>query len=75
MTCYEIITGLIPFEDIEDGETSCEDVIEGKRPKLPKHLKPCMKELMCKCWHMHPSQRPTFEEIVKLLSSLIRVLE
>ena len=71
MICYEILTGHVPFEDIEDlGKTSLDDVLEGKRPSLPRYLKPWVKEWLGRCWHMDPLERPSFEETVDFLEEL-----
>jgi hypothetical protein len=73
MTCYEVLTGFTPFEDIEDrGKTSIDDVLQGRRPKLPSHLRPWMRDLFGKCWHMEPSKRPTFVEILDVLEDIKR---
>ena len=72
MTCYEIFTGFIPFEDIEDkGRTSIDDVLQGRRPKLPSHLRPWMRDLFGKCWHADPLKRPTFEEIQHIFKDIV----
>jgi serine/threonine protein kinase len=64
MTCYEILIGFTPFEDVDDmGRTSIDDVLQGRRPKLPSHLKPWKRDFFDMCWHVEPSKRPTFEEI------------
>lgn len=67
MTCYEVITGLIPFEDLDN---SYNDVIEGLRPKLPDSIDPCWKTLLSRCWHADPSKRPSFEEILRCLKKI-----
>jgi hypothetical protein len=73
MTCYEVLTGFLPFEDIEDmGRTSIDDVLQRKRPKLPSHLRPWMRDLFGKCWHMEPSKRPTFVEILDVFEDIDR---
>ena len=76
MTCYEVLTGCIPFEDL-DG--NCYDVvIAGKRPKLPKRffshdlqivcqITPVYKRLLERCWHANPLERPSFKDIVEQL--------
>jgi hypothetical protein len=73
MTCYEVLTGKLPFEghSIRDYDT----VINGCRPELPEYVDDWARELLHKCWHSDPAQRPTFEEILNILlanSSAIR---
>jgi len=67
MTCYEILTGQIPF----DGYTKSKwcDVIKGERPSLPDYIFPELRELVEACWHALPSQRPSFEDIIEELDS------
>ncbi|KAG0562775.1 hypothetical protein KC19_9G170400 [Ceratodon purpureus] len=67
MTCYEILTGLTPFEYERHAQDSYEVVLRGDTPKLPSDIKPWIKALLKKCWHQTPSERPTFEEIVKII--------
>lgn len=65
MTCYEIVTGRIPFEDL--GKTDYDVVIRGERPKLPSNIQPWMRDLITGCWHPNPLERPTFETIADML--------
>lgn len=60
MTCYEIITGRLPFEDRRRSDYGIGD----ERPELPSDIEPPLRELLHGCWHSHPSERPTFEQIV-----------
>lgn len=61
MTCYEILTGSIPLEDI--GRSNYDYVLCGRRPKLPENIKPWLKVLLSRCWHEDALKRPTFQEI------------
>lgn len=64
MTCYEILTGKLPFE----GEVVTIDlVIEGQRPKVPECVDDWIKDLICKCWETNRDARPAFEEILKII--------
>lgn len=67
MICFEMITGLLPFHDLLGCDYDI--VIAGRRPCLPKHSKSWIKRLLKRCWHENPSERPSFAEIVKILSS------
>ena len=50
MTCYEVLIGCIPFENVDDmGRTNIDDVLQRRRPKLPSHLRPWMRDLFDKC--------------------------
>ena len=68
MTCYEILTGCIPFEDRP--RTDFRFVLGGQRPQLPECLRSDLKTLICRCWVTDPAQRPTFAEIVKALDEM-----
>ncbi|KAG0562223.1 hypothetical protein KC19_9G127800 [Ceratodon purpureus] len=68
MTCYEIITGRIPFE-VEGFQANDYDrVIDGYRPSLPSKCRDWVKELVSRCWHKDPTERPTFFEILEVLA-------
>ena len=62
MTCYEIVTGRLPFEDLRASDFDV--VIRRERPKLPKDIKPWMRDLITRCWHPNPLERPTFKTIL-----------
>jgi serine/threonine protein kinase len=64
MTCYEILTGNIPFQDLSF--TDCDPVINGLRPELPEYVDDWARELLSKCWHSDPAARPSFGEILEL---------
>ncbi|KAG0581334.1 hypothetical protein KC19_4G243400 [Ceratodon purpureus] len=68
MTSYEILTGRIPFGDIDESDYD-HVVLQCKRPELPRHIAPWIRKLLQSCWHQDPSKRPTFEEILEVLSS------
>lgn len=50
ITCYEVVTGRIPF----DGHDL---VIDGARPELPDHV-PGKMTLIPRCWQADPNSRP-----------------
>lgn len=62
MTCYEILSGCVPFEDVRRGDVAGL-VSRGVRPVLPKLEDRRLVELIGQCWHRKPSKRPGFEEI------------
>jgi serine/threonine protein kinase len=69
MVCYELLTGHIPFQCEGVRRTDYDKVLDGRRPKLPDYLSPGMTQLLLKCWHHDPCQRPTWDEIIKTLHS------
>jgi serine/threonine protein kinase len=68
MVCYELLTGHIPFQCEGVLRTDYDAVLSGRRPKLPDYLSPWMTQLLLKCWHHDPCQRPTCDEIIQTLS-------
>jgi serine/threonine protein kinase len=63
MTCYEIITGCIPFEGYPTG--AFDAVLNGKRPELPCDAPQWIRRLIYDCWHPNPFRRPYFSDIVQ----------
>jgi serine/threonine protein kinase len=63
MTCYEVLTGEIPFEGRATQDYDA--VINGLRPELPKYVDDWARELLSKCWHSDPAARPSFGEILE----------
>jgi len=65
MACYELPTGLIPFEGhcLSDYEL----VLLGGRAKLPDYLSPEITQLLHNCWHTDPCQWPGWSEITEIL--------
>ena len=47
--------------------------LPGTRPPLIKNLPKAIESLMTRCWSKDPSQRPSMEEIVKIMTHLMRV--
>ncbi|KAG0631177.1 hypothetical protein M758_1G233600 [Ceratodon purpureus] len=64
MTCYEILTGKVPFEGTLKHREIQELVRNGTRPKLKRESYPGdLVELIKKCWDTDPEKRPSFEGI------------
>jgi len=69
MTCYEILSGGMPLEDLRRNDY--DSIIGGTRPMLPSQTPLWMVNLINRCWHKDPSMRPPFEEIVEILKPYI----
>ncbi|KAG0559131.1 hypothetical protein M758_10G080300 [Ceratodon purpureus] len=73
MTCYEVLTGKLPFEDhpLSDNNRLLTDLVisHDLRPEVPEYVEGWACELLKWCWQCDPSARPTVEEIVNLLST------
>jgi serine/threonine protein kinase len=74
MVCYELLTGHIPFQCEDVRRTDYDAVLSGRRPRLPDYLSPGMTQLLIKCWHHDPCQRPTWDEIKKTLYTKTMIL-
>ncbi|KAG0588704.1 hypothetical protein KC19_2G263000 [Ceratodon purpureus] len=68
MTCYEILTGKLPF-DGHLGKDLMDAVIGGKRPEVPEYVEEWKHRLLSDCWEQDPVNRPSFGEIVNLICS------
>ncbi|KAG0569076.1 hypothetical protein KC19_6G063900 [Ceratodon purpureus] len=69
MTCYEVITGFIPFEDVN---INVNDVISGARPSwhnIEDDIDDDILNLVSRCWHPIPLERPSFKEIVDFFNT------
>ncbi|KAG0586745.1 hypothetical protein KC19_2G113700 [Ceratodon purpureus] len=67
MTCYEILTGKLPFENHPLRDYSI--VLNGGRPDLPEYVEDWMHELVTRCWDDNPSKRPLFKDILNILTN------
>jgi serine/threonine protein kinase len=68
MTCYEVITGHMPFEGHDKHDYDI--VLRGERPTLPGDPYSFFNTLVTKCWHQDPRERPTFTDILEDLKTL-----
>ncbi|KAG0559608.1 hypothetical protein KC19_10G118000 [Ceratodon purpureus] len=68
MTCYEVLTGHVPFDGY--GKSDWKRVIDGERPHLPDYIDVRTRELVERCWHKEPAERPTFGYITGELQYL-----
>ncbi len=66
MVCYEILIVLIPFQG--HPLSNYELVLSGRQPELPDDVSPKMREIVHRCWHMDPGQRPDWDEIKKIVA-------
>jgi serine/threonine protein kinase len=66
MVCYEVLTGKAPFDGHPPRDYDL--VLNGGRPELPDHVPEYMKGIMQRCWHANPSFRPSWTEIVQVLT-------
>ncbi|CAL8121490.1 unnamed protein product [Orchesella dallaii] len=71
VTLWEIFSlGKVPYQDQSFDEKFIARLQMGLRMDYPSRMPLILKEIMSSCWHRDPVQRPSFEEIVKTLSSI-----
>jgi hypothetical protein len=70
ITCSEILTGHLPFYELQNLSNLRERVKDGLRPQLPASVPPCLVSLIQRCWDAEASKRPKFSEICVELSHL-----
>jgi len=63
MTCYEVVSGKLPYSSDLPRQSINKLVREGVRPELPEDINPRLSSLIQKCWQTEAPERPTFEEI------------
>eukprot|EP00467_Chlorarachnion_reptans_P019690 CAMPEP_0114489032 /NCGR_PEP_ID=MMETSP0109-20121206/1661_1 /TAXON_ID=29199 /ORGANISM="Chlorarachnion reptans, Strain CCCM449" /LENGTH=372 /DNA_ID=CAMNT_0001665493 /DNA_START=928 /DNA_END=2046 /DNA_ORIENTATION=- len=71
MVFVEIVTGNVPFSEIRDPMEVRQQVLSGKRPELPRDTPKILKDLMRKMWDRRTHLRPSAEDVVKQLESLM----
>ncbi|RHZ61605.1 hypothetical protein Glove_346g115 [Diversispora epigaea] len=65
MIMWQLTSGHRPFHDREHLKLVL-DILDGKRPEITDDTPECWANIMKRCWHSDPSQRPTIQEISKL---------
>ncbi|XP_066468812.1 mitogen-activated protein kinase kinase kinase 7 isoform X1 [Tiliqua scincoides] len=70
---WEVITRRKPFDEIGGPAFRIMWAVHnGTRPPLIKNLPKPIESLMTRCWSKDPSQRPSMEEIVKIMIHLMQ---
>ncbi|KAM3965805.1 TGF-beta activated kinase 1 [Aphomia sociella] len=67
---WEVLSRRKPFEDGGSAYRILWAVHTGQRPNLIEGCPEPIEQLMTKCWHRVPSERPSMEEVVKLMTAL-----
>ena len=69
----EIAVRKVPFHDFEGALRRA--IVGGRRPTLLEDTPQVWVDLMSRCWHADPAQRPSFEEIEEELASMASSFE
>ncbi|URE12518.1 serine threonine-protein kinase [Musa troglodytarum] len=64
---WELITGMLPFQNMTAVQAAFAVVNRGVRPIIPQDCLPALSEIMTRCWDANPDVRPSFTEIISLL--------
>ncbi|KAG9285197.1 hypothetical protein G9A89_004412 [Geosiphon pyriformis] len=71
MLLWELATGKPPFYDCNHDHILIMAILNGQRPKITSPLIPlCIAEIIKKCWDVNPENRPTANEVFKMLAKL-----
>jgi serine/threonine protein kinase len=72
---WELMTrGLMPYKGLNSSDI-VNYLFEGNRLPCPSHCPVILYEMMLKCWNLNPKQRPTFDQLVDQVKSVIIILE
>lgn len=67
-----LLTRNDPYAEYEDLQTFRNDICKHHiRPIIPRDCLPSLRDLIQRCWHKDPSQRPDFATIIKELDYII----
>ncbi|KAK2385297.1 Serine/threonine-protein kinase sty13 [Trifolium repens] len=66
---WELITGMLPFQNMTAVQAAFAVVNRNVRPILPNDCLPVLREIMTRCWDPNPDVRPPFTEIVAMLEN------
>jgi len=75
MLVVEVFTGAPPFEGRTPAKAAY-DIFRGDRPEMPGNAQAVgltaeMWELLEKCWHQNPENRPTMGEVVRIWRTFV----
>ena len=70
LVLYEICTGKLPFAGMTPQEISVRVAIRDERPPLPSSLNSKWKDIIIACWTTDYTKRPSFIEIINMLTPL-----
>ncbi|CAH2061256.1 unnamed protein product [Thlaspi arvense] len=64
---WELLTGMVPFQNMTAVQAAFAVVNRGVRPSIPNDCLPVLTNIMTRCWDANPEVRPPFTEIVMML--------
>ncbi|KAL3743933.1 hypothetical protein ACJRO7_013221 [Eucalyptus globulus] len=66
---WELITGMLPFQNMTAVQAAFAVVNKGVRPIIPGDCLPILSDIMTRCWDANPDVRPPFTEVVRMLEN------
>lgn len=73
MTCYEVLTGKVPFEDhaLSKNPSLLRDLLINQHlcPEVPDYVEDWARELLHRCWKFYCDGRPSIKEILSILEA------
>ncbi|KAK4564758.1 hypothetical protein RGQ29_006718 [Quercus rubra] len=66
---WELITGMLPFQNMTAVQAAFAVVNKGVRPIIPTDCLPVLSDIMTRCWDANPDVRPPFMEVVRMLEN------
>eukprot|EP00003_Mantamonas_plastica_P012441 TRINITY_DN2235_c0_g1_i4.p1 TRINITY_DN2235_c0_g1~~TRINITY_DN2235_c0_g1_i4.p1 ORF type:complete len:1522 (+),score=564.68 TRINITY_DN2235_c0_g1_i4:65-4630(+) len=67
---WEMVTGDIPFSQLDENEVSKQVVQQNRRPSLPKSFPKAFEGVLRACWEKDATKRPTDDQLLDQLSRL-----
>ncbi|XP_076907326.1 serine/threonine-protein kinase STY13-like [Bidens hawaiensis] len=64
---WELITGMLPFQNMTAVQAAFAVVNKGVRPTIPNDCLPVLSQIMTRCWDGNSDVRPSFTEVVRML--------
>jgi len=71
---YEALIGEEPFKQ-DSNAVIAQKVLNGERMQVPLHVDPKIASLMRKCWSQDPDDRPSIDEVEKILEERLFELQ
>ncbi|KAL3363515.1 hypothetical protein AABB24_012671, partial [Solanum stoloniferum] len=66
---WELLTGMLPFQNMTAVQAAFAVVNKGVRPTIPSDCLPVLAEIMTCCWDGNPDNRPPFSQVVRMLEA------
>jgi len=66
---WELLTGMLPFQNMTAVQAAFAVVNKGVRPTIPSDCLPVLAEIMTCCWDGNSDNRPPFSQVVRMLEA------